>query len=76
MFICLIYIYSFGDNQVKTENVKVTIFFFLQNSLEFLFFAKVTVVYWIKFFHVTTVIKIESDSGTASVAPTGFIKLH
>lgn len=33
------YLYSFGDNQVTTENVKVTFFLFFQNSLEFLFFA-------------------------------------
>ena len=65
-------IYSFGDNQVTTENVKVTIFYkiplIFYSLLETCREKKVTVTYWVNFFPVNAVIKIESDRGTGNMA--------
>ena len=82
-FIYLIYIYSFGDNQVTTENVKSTIFYKISlnfyslletcKRLKSLWFIELNAFSWM-LFPVNTTIKI--DNGATSVAITCFIKLH
>lgn len=79
-YIYVWYIYSFGDNQVTTENVKVTIFY--KMSLNFYFLLEIRKrlkSLWfigLNSFPINTSVKKESDSGAASVAITCFVKLH